>query len=447
MNIPPNLFKAYDIRGLVGTELTPEIALGVGRALADFLPKTGAVAVGYDMRPDSRELAAAVRQGLTKQGRDVIDIGEVTSDMIYFAVGHLKTAGGAMVTASHNPGQYNGIKMCGEGARPIGIETGLAEIRDAVEADDYKDTGERGEIHQQDIMDDWVAHALGFVDVSTWPQFHIAVDAGNGMAGEVMPHVDGKTPMKIEALYWTLDGTFPNHVANPMIEANNADLSAKVKAEKLDFGIAFDGDGDRAFLVDELGRLVPGSVTGAVLAHHFALEHPGATILYDVRTSFVVHDTILRDGGVPRRCKVGHSFIKGDMRKYDAPFAAEVSGHYYFRDNFYADSGLISALVMVDQLAKSGKKLSELVDMYSVYADSGELNFEVKDKVGTVEAIRAKYPDGVVDELDGLTMTFKDWWFNVRASNTEPYLRLNVEAKDKAVLETHVAELTALIEA
>lgn len=446
MKIPANLFKAYDIRGLVGTELTSEIAAGVGRALGDWLPKSGPVAVGYDMRPDSRELATAVRQGLAGQGRQVIDIGEVSSDMIYFAVGHLNAAGGAMVTASHNPGQYNGIKLCREQARPVGIETGLAEIRDRVEADDFRDDAEPGSVTKRDVMEAWVAHALGFVDAAKWPAYRVAVDAGNGMGGEVMPHLEGKTPLVIEPLYWELDGTFPNHVANPMILANDKALIERVLSDKLDFGIAFDGDGDRAFLVDELGRLVPGSATGAILAHHFATTNPGATILYDVRTSFVVHDTIVKDGGVPRRCKVGHSFIKADMRTYDAPFAAEASGHYYFRDNFYADSGLISALVMVEQLAQSGKKLSELVDQYTTYADSGELNFEVADKAAKLAEIKLAFADGKFDELDGLSVTYPTWWFNVRTSNTEPLLRLNVEAHDQATLQTQVDKLKRLIE-
>lgn len=382
-----------------------------------------------------------MRQGLTTQGRDVIDIGEVSSDMIYFAVGHLKAAGGAMVTASHNPGQYNGIKLCRELARPIGIETGLGEIRDAVEADDYKTAGSHGEVAKRDIMDDWVTHALSFVDAAKWPAYRVAVDAGNGMGGEVMPHVDGKTPLEVTPLFWKLDGSFPNHVANPMILKNDETLIELVESHKLDFGIAFDGDGDRAFLVDERGRLVPGSATGAILAHHFAVDNPGATILYDVRTSFTVHDTIVRDGGVPRRCRVGHSFIKADMRKYNAPFAAEASGHYYFRDNFYADSGLISALVMVDQLAKSGKKLSELVDQYVTYADSGELNYEVKDAKVKMTELKTAFADGVQDELDGLTVTYPTWWFNVRSSNTEPYVRLNVEAHDTKTLDEAVARL------
>jgi phosphomannomutase len=445
MIIAPNLFKAYDIRGLVGTELTIEIAGAVGRALGDWLPKSGSVAVGYDMRPDSRDMARAVCEGLVQQGRQVIDIGEVTSDMIYFAVGHLKTAGGAMVTASHNPGQYNGIKLCREGARPISIETGLAEIRDAIEADDYREPGEHGSVTKREVMEDWIAHALSFVDAPKWPEYKIAVDTGNGMAGEVMPYLEGKTPLSIEHLFWNLDGTFPNHVANPMILANDQDLIEKVKSHELDFGVAFDGDGDRAFLVDDRGRLVPGSAAGAIMAHHFATANPGATIIYDVRMSYVVHDTIVRDGGVPKRSRVGHSFIKAAMREYDAPFAAEVSGHYYFRDNYYADSGLISALVLIDQLAKSGMKLSKLVDQYVTYSNSGELNFEVADKAAAMDQIRTKYADGTVDELDGLTITFSNWWFNIRASNTEPYLRLNVEAHDDVTLADRVTELSAVL--
>jgi phosphomannomutase len=446
MKISPTLFKAYDLRGLVGTELTPEVAEAVGRALADFLGE-GPVCVGYDMRPDSRELAAAVRAGLVKQGRDVYDIGQVASDMIYFAVGHLQAAGGAMVTASHNPGAYNGIKLCGREARPIGIETGLTDIREAVEADRYQEVATPGVETQHDVMSAWVEHALSFVDVKTLKPYHVAVDAGNGMGGLVMPHLEGRWPLTVEPMYFELDGTFPNHPANPLVEENNRDLVAKIKADKLDFGIAFDGDGDRAVLVDENGRIVPGHIMTSMLAKHFLLQNPGANIIYDARNSHLVVDVARENGGQAIRSRVGHSYIKADMRKYNAPFGGEFSGHYYFRDNWYADSGLIGALVAIQVVSDSGKKLSEVVDEYaSRYARSPEVNFTVADKAAKIAQLKQHYADGTPDELDGITVTYPDWWFNVRPSNTEPLLRLNVEATTPERLQEKVVELEKLLQ-
>ncbi len=448
MKITRSIFKAYDIRGLVGTELTNEVAEGVGRALADWLPTKGAVAVGYDMRPDSRQLAAAVRLGLRTQGRQVVDIGEVASDMIYFAVGSLKTAGGAMVTASHNPGVYNGIKLCGEGARPISIETGLAEIRDAVATDGYKPAAKSlaGE-EKRNVMDGWVRHALSFVDVKKLKPYHIAVDAGNGMGGLVVPNLAGKWPLKVEPMYFELDGTFPNHPANPVVEANNRDLVARVKNDELDFGVAFDGDGDRAFLVDENGQIVSGSITTAILAEYFLKKSPGATILYNVVCSRIVPETIEANGGVGYRTRVGHSFIKADMRKYKAVFAGEFSGHYFFKDNWNADSGLIAVICAIGVLSASGLKLSELAAKYAKYSASGEINFTVADKQAKIDELKKVFADGEQDALDGLTVNYPDWWFNVRPSNTEPALRLNVEAKTQAQMDDKLAKLQALLSA
>ncbi len=445
MNITPSVFKAYDIRGLVGTELTTDLAGAVGRALADFLPESGPVCVGYDMRPDSRALAAAVRAGLTKQGRTVYDIGQVASDMIYFAVGHLDAAGGAMVTASHNPGAYNGIKLCREEARPVGIDTGLAEIRDNIVADKYANETEPGHEEKQDVMEDWVNHALGFADVSQLKSYHIAVDAGNGMGGLVMPYLEGKWPLTVEPMFYELDGTFPNHPANPLEPENLRDLTAKIKADKLDFGIAFDGDGDRAFLVDEHGQQVSGSVTTAILADYFLDRNPEATVLYNANCSRIVAETIEKAGGIGHRTKVGHSFIKADMRKYDAVFAGEHSGHYYFRDNWCADSGLIAAICAIAALSESGLKLSELAAKYEKYAASGEINFKVTDKDAKITELKEAFKDGKQDELDGLTVNYPDWWFIVRGSNTEPLLRLNVEATNPELLAEKLAKLKQIL--
>lgn len=447
MKITESIFKAYDIRGISGTELTNDVAGAVGRGLADYLPSEGPVAVGYDMRPDSFELASHVRAGLMEQGRDVIDIGCVASDMIYYAVGSLGIAGGAMVTASHNPGKYNGIKLCGEGARGISLDAGLDEIRDAIIADNFKESHKQGETTEKNVMVGWVEHALKFVDVAKLKPYHIAVDAGNGMGGAVVPHLEGKWPLTVEPMFFELDGTFPNHLANPLIEENNRFLVAKIKEDGLDFGVAFDGDGDRAFLVDETGKIVSGSITTAILADYFLKKNPGATILYNANCSRMVQETIDAAGGTGHRTKIGHSFIKQDMRKYDAVFAGEHSGHYYFRDNWSADSGLIAAICAIGALSDSGLKLSELVATYEKYAVSGEINFEVANKDAKIAELKAAFGDGTVDELDGLTVNYPEWWFIVRPSNTEPLLRLNVEATSPAVLEENLAKLKAILEA
>jgi phosphomannomutase len=444
MKFAESIFKAYDIRGLVGTELTSEVAYGVGRALADFVDE-GPIGVGYDMRPDSAELAEQVRAGLVQQGREVWDIGQVTSDMIYFAVGNNKLAAGAMVTASHNPGAYNGIKLCRELARPIGIDTGLVEIKNALINDSYKDGAKAGSISKHEVIEDWVKHSLSFVHADTWPAYQVAVDAGNGMAGAIVPTLEKFVPLKVTEMYFELDGTFPNHPASPIEVENLADIIAKIKENNLDFGIAFDGDGDRAFLIDELGRQVSGSVMTSMLAEYFLGKFPGSTILYNVICSRVVAETIKAHGGTGVRTKVGHSYIKADMQKYGASFAGEHSGHYYFKDNFNADSGLIAALVGIQVLVQSGGKLSELVDKYSKYCDSGEINSTVTDTKAKLAELTEAYKDGKQDTLDGLTVNYEDWWFNVRPSNTEPLLRLNVEATTPELLKQKTDEVLALI--
>lgn len=446
--IEPSIFKAYDIRGKVGTELTAEVAKSVGRALADWLPDQGPVAVGRDMRPDSAELASAMIEGLKQQGRDVIDIGQVTSDMIYFAVGSYELAGGAMITASHNPGADNGIKLCREAAKPIGIESGLTDVRDAAIAGSFSDSTTLGEVTTRNITADWIEHALSFVSPDTWPAYSVAIDAGNGMAGAIIPHLAPKTPLAITEMYFDLDGTFPNHIANPLIPENLTDLQAKISDISADFGIAFDGDGDRAVLVDETGTPVAGTIITAVLSEYFLSKHPGATILYNANCGRIVSETVSKLGGISHRTKVGHSFIKADMRHYDAVFAGEHSGHYYFKDNYYADSGLIAALVVIDVLSQSGLKLSELAGKYSKgYVAIPETNFEVDDKEAVLERLRQAFSDGEQDELDGLTVNYPDKWFIVRPSNTESVIRLNVEATTQQSLDDIVSRVTKIITA
>lgn len=442
-----DIFKAYDVRGKVGTELTPDVSKKIGQAMGDWLPTKGTVAVGRDMRPDSAQLAAALIEGLRAQGRDVWDIGQVTSDMIYFVVGQFKLAGGAMVTASHNPGEYNGIKFCREEARPIGIESGLAEIRDLAASGEFNDLKKSGALETKNVTEDWIKHSLKFVDVTKWPKYNVAIDAGNGMAGAIIPALSTYVPLRITPMYFELDGTFPNHEANPLKPENLVDLQNKVKSESLDFGIAFDGDGDRSVLVDETGEPLSGTVMTAILAKYFLQKNPGATILYNAICGRVVKETIQENGGRGVRTKVGHSFIKADMRLHNAVFAGEHSGHYYFKDNFSADSGLLGALIAIQVLAESGKKLSELAAEYrNEYVSIPETNFEVEDKEAKISEIAKIFNDGQQDMLDGLTVNYPTAWFNVRPSNTEPLLRLNAEAKTKEELDDLVQRVQMLIE-
>lgn len=444
MNFNQSIFKAYDIRGKVPAELTPEVAQAVGRALADFLP-TGEIAVGRDMRPDSSELASALSAGLTSQGRVVVDLGQITSDMMYYAVGQYDFAGGAMVTASHNPGEYNGIKLTAKGVAPIGEDSGLNVIKQTILHDAYKPPMANGLVRSIDILDGWVKHALTFAP--NLSALKVGIDAGNGMGGIIVPELEKLTKLKISGLYLELDGTFPNHPANPLVFENLKDLIELVKANQLDCGIAFDGDGDRAFMVDENGEVVSGSILGALLSEHFLKLNPGATILYNAITSRIVPETIAAAGGKAIRTRVGHSFIKADMRQHGAVFACEHSGHFYFRDNYNADSGLIAALCVLDIIAQSGKKLSQLTEPYrQKYVDSGEINFDVSDKAKTIALVSTNYSDGEIDSLDGTTISYADWWFNLRPSNTEPLLRLNIEAENPEVLKHNLEGISKIIQ-
>ncbi|MDB5183233.1 MAG: Phosphomannomutase [Candidatus Saccharibacteria bacterium] len=439
------IFKAYDVRGKVGTDLTPESVEIIGRAYGDWLPTDGAVAVGRDMRPDSAALAAGVIAGLKKQGRDVIDIGEVTSDMIYFAVGHLNLAGGAMVTASHNPGEYNGIKFCREEAKPIGEESGLYEIRDAAIAGTFADKAE-GSSKEQDIVEDWIQHVLSFINAAELKPIKLAVDAGNGMGGKIFPELEPYVPWEVTELYFELDGTFPNHIANPLEPKNLVDLQKCIKDTGSDAGIAFDGDGDRAVLIDENGVALSGTVLTAILARHFLKDNPGATILCNAICGRAAAKAVEAAGGKVQRTRVGHSFIKGDMRKYNAVFAGEHSGHYYFKNNFMADSGLIAAVIGLYVASLSGKTLSELAEEFrNLYFAIPETNFEVADKMAMQKKIAEAFKDGEQDWLDGLTVNYPGGWFNVRPSNTEPLLRLNAEWNSQAELDSIVEKVQGLI--
>ena len=446
MKFIDSVFKAYDIRGLSGTELTTELAHAVGRAVADYLPETGPVIVGRDMREDSLKLQMAVIEGLTEQGRDVWDIGLVTTDMVYFATGHFgETAGGIMVTASHNPGKYNGIKLCGRGAIPMGATNGLLDIKQIIAKDEFKVSDKVGSVTERSIVDVWVGQILKFAQYDSLKPYMIAIDAGNGMAGVIMPDLESKLPFEITHLYYELDGSFPNHLANPHMHETLTEIIRVIRENKLDFGLAFDGDGDRGVLIDERGIPVPESITGAILARHFLALYPGSTIIYDVRTSKIVYDTIVKAGGKPIRTKVGGDVIKHEMRERDSALGIELSGHYYFKDNYFSDSGILAVMAIVGILSRSGKKLSELVAPYLVYATADEQNFVIEDASRVLARLKEAFSDGKQDELDGLTVTYDDWWFNVRASNTEPLIRLNVEANTATVLADKLAKLKLLL--
>jgi len=443
-----NVFKAYDVRGKVGSELNSESVGLMGQALAIWLPNSGIVAIGRDMRPDSAELASAMIEGLRAQGRDVWDIGEVTSDMIYFAVGNFGLAGGAMITASHNPGEYNGIKFCREEAKPIGEDSGLLEIRDLVLANNFPTDAPLGNTVEKDLAEDWITHVLSFIDTKKLKPLNIAVDAGNGMAGKIFPELEPYVPFQVEEMYFELDGTFPNHIANPLIPENIVDLQNEVRNKKLDAGVAFDGDGDRAVLIDEHGEPLTGTVMTALLAEYFLDKNHGATILYNAICGRAASDAIEKAGGKGVRTRVGHSFIKSYMREHDAVFAGEHSGHYYFRDNYMADSGLIAAVIALYILSTSNKPLSKLVEKYrKAYVQIPETNFEVVDKQAMIDKIANAFLTEQQDKLDGLTVNFENGWFNVRPSNTEPVLRFNAEAKNKAELDQIVTKVTALLSA
>ena len=432
-----SIFKAYDIRGLVDKELTPDFAFATGIAVARFLEQErepGTVVIGEDMRPSSPTLATAFAAGVTSQGLDVIRIGLASTDMLYFASGKLNLPG-AMFTASHNPAEYNGIKLCLSGARPIGKESGLVVIENYVRDGAPMAMRNVGVEKQQSMLADYVDHLLTLVDVSAIRPLKIVIDAGNGMGGYTAPAVFERLNAEVVELYFELDGTFPNHEANPIEPANLVDLQKAVKKHKADIGLAFDGDADRCFLVDEKGALVNPSALTALIATRELAKSPGASIIYNLISSRAVKEVVEENGGTAIRSRVGHSYIKKQMAETNAVFGGEHSGHFYFRDFWRADSGMLAALHAIAALGETKTTLSELLKTFNRYHSSGEVNSTVKDAKAAMDQIEKIYgkKDGVeVDYLDGLTISHADWWFNLRASNTEPLLRLNVEASSEA---------------
>ena len=445
--VDANLFKSYDVRGIYPTEINDDIAYLIGRT---FVAKFGmkSVAVGRDMRPSGVNLFEAFARGATEQGANVTDIGLVSTDALYFAVGKFGFDGGVMITASHNPAQYNGMKFTREEAIAISLEGGLADVRDMINSGKLPEpAAQKGTISQRDILEAFAQHCLSFIDPKQIKPFKIAIDAGNGMAGLTVNPVFKHLPCEVVPLFFELDGTFPNHPASPIEPENMVDLQRAVLEHKCDLGVAFDGDADRMFLVTEKGELVGGDMVTALVGINTLKRFPGAKILYNLICSRSVPEAITKAGGVPVRSRVGHSIIKKVMRDENIPFGGEHSGHFYFRENWFADSGMIALMQCLELFSESGKPVSEVIAPINNRVRSGEINSHVADIPKKLIELKARYHDAQIDELDGITIQYSDWWMNVRPSNTEPLLRLNVEGDTREIMEKHRDEALGLIRA
>jgi phosphomannomutase len=443
----PKVFKAYDVRGVYRTELDEEGAYAVGRAYVEhFKPRV--IAVGRDMRLSSPQIAEATIQGALDGGADVTDLGLVGTEMVYFAVGELGLEGGIAVTASHNPKEYTGMKIVRRGALPVGGDSGLFEIRERA-LRGFSAPTRSGSVRTEDIWPAYVNRVLSFVDTSEIAPLRVVVDAANGMAGVMLPPVLERLPnVEVVRCYFEPDGAFPNHEPNPLLPENREFIMSKTLAESADLGVAFDGDGDRCFFVDDTGEFVPGDFATALFAEAVLEREPGAKIIYDVRASWAVPETIERRGGVPLVNRVGHAFIKHRMRKEEAAFAGEVSGHYYFRDFSQADSGVVPFLLMLELVSRKGTRLSEILrDYRERYFITGELNTPVADVALTLQELKERFrTEGEISHLDGISVEAPDWHFNVRPSNTEPLLRLNLEARSPELMERKRDEVLAVIQ-
>src|SRR5713101_1287748 len=449
MNLNPGIFKAYDVRGVYPIEINEDAARAIGAAFIAYL-KAKRIAMGRDMRLSSPALAAAFIDGATCQGTDVVDYGMISTDMLYFAVARDGHDGGVQITASHNPKQYNGMKMVRKQAFPLSGDEGLKEIREMIAGGTLPaPAGRRGTVTTKNLLDPYVEHVMSFIDPAVIRPFKVVLDAGSGMGGLVAPKLFERLPCRTTRLCFEIDGRFPNHEANPLIEENRRDIVERVVAEKADIGIAWDGDADRCFFIDGTGAFISGDFITALLAEAFLLKVPGATIIYDLRASHAVRDIVARHGGTSLMNRVGHAFFKRRMRETNAIFGGEVTGHYYFRDNFYADNGFIPALLILELMSRKGQSLHELLEpLRRQYFISGEINTKLAsmDLVpAKLTAIAAKYADGHQYELDGLSVEYPDWHFNVRPSNTEPLLRLNLEATTPQMMERKRDEVLALI--
>ncbi len=445
------IVKAYDVRGVYPSQIDSATCEALGVGFAEFIkavePDTAEVVIAHDMRPSGPELVDAFTRGVNRQGLDVVNIGLASTDMMYFASGHLDKPG-VMFTASHNPAQYNGIKVCKSGAAPIGQDTGLGAMRSGAEAfsrGEIEAAGQPGSSRREALLDDFAQHVLSFIDTGDLRPLKVIADTANGMGGYVVPAVFDHLPFDLEVMYPELDGTFPNHPADPIQVENLADLRARVVETGADIGLAFDGDADRVFLVDEKGEPVSGSLTTALLAEATLAATPGAKIIYNLICSDVVPEVVAENGGTPIRSRVGHSFIKQQMADEGAEFGGEHSAHYYFAKNWRADSGLIAAVMVLAQLSASGGTLSSLLKPLKRYAASGEINTRVEDAEKVIASVKQHYAASQQDELDGLTVRNDGWWFNLRASNTEPLLRLNLEAGSDDEVAVRVAEVQAVM--
>ncbi|HUK33319.1 MAG TPA: phosphomannomutase/phosphoglucomutase, partial [Vicinamibacterales bacterium] len=442
-------FKAYDIRGIYPTDIDEAGAKAIGSAFAAYLGSRE-IAVGFDMRLSSPSLKAAFIDGVNEQGVDVTDYGMLSTDMMYFAVASNNHSGGAQITASHNPKQYNGVKLVREGAFPLSGEAGINDIRDMIEHGAIPAPArKRGDVTSRSVLDPYVEHVMSFIDPTIIKPFNVVLDAGSGTAALAAPRCFDQLPCNTTKLCFEIDGNFPNHEANPLIEENRRDITEEVIRQKADVGIAFDGDADRCFFIDETGEFISGDFITALLAQAFLLKQPGATIIYDLRASYAVKDVVTAHGGKALMNRVGHAFIKRRMRETNAVFGGEVTGHYYFRDNYYCDNGLIPALLMLELMSKHGKSLHHLLaPLREKYFISGEINTKLAhmDHVGPkLDAIAKKYADGTQYRLDGLSVEYPDWHFNVRPSNTEPLLRLNLEATTPQKMAAKRDEVLAII--
>jgi phosphomannomutase len=442
------IVKAYDVRGTVPDQMNGAVAHALGVAFARF---AGAhtILVGRDMRPSGEELVDEFSRGVMEQGADVIDLGLASTDLVYYAAGRLD-APGAIFTASHNPAQYNGVKFCLAGARPVGVDTGLVQVRDVAQqvlaGAGPAHAASAGSRATRNLLSAFADHVVSFVDTTALRPMRVVADTANGMGGLVVPAVFERIPqITLEVMYGELDGTFPNHPADPLQPENQRDLQARVVSGGFDVGLAFDGDADRVFVVDETGRGLSGSTTTAMLAATILRSHPGATILHNLICSRAVPEVIREAGGVPVRTKVGHSFIKQVMADTGAVFGGEHSAHYYFLDNYRADSGLIASMFVLDEISRSQSPLSIVRKPYERYSSSGEINTHVDDPLAVIEQVAAAFSDATQDRLDGLTVDCGRWWFNLRPSNTEPLLRLNLEAPDRNECDQHVVDVLALI--
>jgi phosphomannomutase len=445
----PHIFKAYDVRGLYPAELDEQSFHQIGRAFVAYLTAKR-IGVGRDMRLSSPSLAAAFVAGAREQGADVIDYGMISTDMIYYAVATDELDGGAQITASHNPKQYNGCKMVGRGNHPLSGDAGISDIRDMIGARRIPAPSPMpGGLSTRNVLDGYVKHVLGFIDPAIIKPFKIVLDAGCGMAGLVAPGLFKNLPCKVDALCFTPDGTFPTHEANPLIEENRRDIVARVRDTRAEIGIAWDGDADRCFFIDEDGEFISGDFVTALLAEAFLLKEPGATVVYDLRASYAVKDVAAKYGGTAVMNRVGHAFFKGRMRELNAAFGGEVTGHYYFRDNFYCDNGFIPALLILELMSKKQQSLKQLLEpLRAKYFISGEINTKMPSMdamTARMAAIETRYRDAKISKLDGISIEYPDWHFNVRPSNTEPLLRLNLEGTTSEQMERKRDEVLSII--